>query len=233
MEMEIWKPVKNFEDSYEINNYGKVRGFSSSKGIWGIEIKPQVVSNGYLRISLRRNKIAVFKTIHKLVAETFIPNPDNKPQVNHIDGDKANNRVENLEWCTYRENINHAILHNLSSCGERNGMAKLNINDVLYIYESLVLGVPIYILADKYSVCSSTIMGIKTASQWTILKLTPIKGRASSVTLDIIEKIESFSYLSERKIHDITKHSRELIRKIKNKEYEQLKNRLKEIQGRV
>ena len=101
---EIWKPIRN-SNEYEISNYGNIK---KNKTI--IKLNKWSLYK-VVRIKLN-NK---FKTyyVHRLVAETFIPNPDNKPIVNHIDANKLNNRVDNLEWCTKQENEKHAWKHGL------------------------------------------------------------------------------------------------------------------------
>ena len=116
---ERWEPIKGYEDLYEISNLGCVRRIDQimtvntpHNGIYtktwhGRIIKP-IPSNGYLRIDLCKNNKIIRKSIHRLVAETFIPNPENRPQVNHINGIKTDNRVENLEWVTASENSTHA-----------------------------------------------------------------------------------------------------------------------------
>jgi hypothetical protein len=107
---EIWKPVplKEFENLYEISNYGKVR----SKGTYntckkGI-MNPMTDTSGYYHVRLYNKGISKDVSIHKLVALAFILNPDNLPMVNHIDEDKTNNHVENLEWCTNQYNIRYS-----------------------------------------------------------------------------------------------------------------------------
>lgn len=92
-------------------------------------IKGQPNSKGYLRVVIHRK--AYF--VHRLVAQLFIPNPDNKPQVNHIDGNKLNNAVTNLEWVTNKENREHAVINGLHLRGERCPYAKLTQKDVDYI----------------------------------------------------------------------------------------------------
>lgn len=103
-------PVKGYETQYTIDKTGRV--FSRKKGR---HLKHSLNENGYLYISLWKDNRAQSCTVHRLVAEHFIPNPDTKPFVNHIDANRANPCVENLEWCTQSENIRHAYrLGNLS-----------------------------------------------------------------------------------------------------------------------
>jgi hypothetical protein len=98
--MEIWKSIKGYEGLYEVSNLGNVKRK-------GFELK-KIDRNGYYRVCLQKNKKRNWRSINRLVAEAFIPNPENKPQVNHINAIKTDNRVENLEWTTGIENIRHA-----------------------------------------------------------------------------------------------------------------------------
>lgn len=112
----IWKPIESYSEYYEISNTGIVR--SKDRIVYdknGIRLrlnKSKYISPRiglYKMVGLNKNRIQTQISIHRLVALHFIPNPENKPQVNHIDGDKMNNNVENLEWVTAKENCLHAF----------------------------------------------------------------------------------------------------------------------------
>lgn len=120
--MEIWKEITNYEGTYEVSNYGSVKSLSRKVGHFsGILrvlkeklLKPDVDKAGYLLIGLRKDNIQKKFLNHRLVAAAFIPNPSNKLEVNHINGIKSDNRVENLEWVTSSENKIHAFKEGLN-----------------------------------------------------------------------------------------------------------------------
>jgi len=115
-EKEIWKDVPGYEGYYKVSNLGNVKSLDRivphprwGRQFWkGRIIKSSLDKYGYPRLSLRKYNKAKFFTIHRLVAVSFIPNLENKPQVNHRDGNKTNNNVINLEWVSEKENVNHA-----------------------------------------------------------------------------------------------------------------------------
>lgn len=108
MNKEIWKTIENLNEEYQISNFGNVRHIKQN----GIKIlKSHKDKSGYLIINIYANNKNHSLKIHRLVANAFVPNPNSKEQVNHIDFNRINNRADNLEWCTLQENIQHSKRH--------------------------------------------------------------------------------------------------------------------------
>jgi len=125
----IWKDVEGYEGLYQVSTTGLVKSLSSNKGNQysnKVFLKKQFLNRyGYLMVTFRKNGVRKNFTVHKLVAKAFLSNPENKPQVNHINGNKICNRVENLEWCTSSENqkhrfntLNHTVYNRLLNKNE-------------------------------------------------------------------------------------------------------------------
>lgn len=143
--MENWKDVIGFENEYEVSNLGNVRRKSKN-------IKASVSPHGYKTLSLCKNGITYTRIVHRLVAQAFIPNPENKEQVNHKDCNKTNNTLENLEWVTVGENIQHAVDNNRyrEQNGEKNNNNKLSEQDVLKIRELFSSGKTTYSIHKEF-----------------------------------------------------------------------------------
>ena len=105
---EEWRDIRGYEGKYQVSNLGRIKSLKDSHGNYREKIlKFKLEVSGYLQVHLYlENKVKAFK-IHRLVAEAFIPNPNNLPEVNHKDENKENNRVDNLEWCDRKYNINY------------------------------------------------------------------------------------------------------------------------------
>lgn len=110
----IWKYVKGYEGLYKVSNYGEVKRMSGKVprgdgfiGVKGGVLIPKDNGKGYLRVKLTKNNKEKRIMLHRLIATAFVENPLNKPNVNHIDGNKKNNTINNLEWCTQSENMKH------------------------------------------------------------------------------------------------------------------------------
>lgn len=105
--MEVWRDIPGYEGMYMVSSYGRVRRIRLSKREGnGIRVT-RLTTNGYVKVNLSKDGVTYHVTVHRLVAQAFIPNPNNLPQVNHKDEDKTNNHVENLEWCDARYNNNY------------------------------------------------------------------------------------------------------------------------------
>jgi hypothetical protein len=147
--MKIWKDVVGF-DMYKVSNDGEVFSKYSNK-----ILTPKISTKGYRCLTLVIDKQHKDKIVSRLVAEAFIPNPENKPHVNHISGIKTDDRAENLEWCTPLENAHHAWRTGLCSAEQKR---ILSLEEAKEIYYSTI---PQCKLAKMFNVCQSTISNVK------------------------------------------------------------------------
>lgn len=134
--MQVWKQVKGYEGLYEVSNFGNVKSLARF-GTKGKIMNARDNGKGYYRIKLTKNNKEKMMMLHRIIAEAFIPNVENKRCVNHINGIKTDNRIENLEWCTHSENRIHAInigLVNFES--QKKGIKVLN-TETKQVYESI------------------------------------------------------------------------------------------------
>lgn len=135
MSNEIWKPIDGYENLYEVSNYGRVKSLGNGKSNNSKErfLKASKEGNGYLRVGLSKDgKKKDFK-VHRLVASAFIENPNNLPQINHIDEDKQNNHVSNLEWCTAEYNNNYGT-HNERVAKSLTGVFNTKVSKAVFQY---------------------------------------------------------------------------------------------------
>lgn len=159
MSKEIWKPIVGFEQQYEISNKGKIRSIDRYVDHWrggkrlykGTPKNERLNGKGYYRCNLKNKGSRYDFTVHRLVAMAFIPNPQNYREVNHKDGIKTNNCVENLEWCSSSQNTIHAVKNRLIKC-------KLTDKQAIEIHDS---DMPIRKLGDMYGINSVIAWRIK------------------------------------------------------------------------
>lgn len=187
---EVWRDIVGYEGLYQVSNFGRVkslkRKYINQYGEFGEKeefIKAQRLSafdksrkdtKGYFVVSLADNDRGKWVRVHRLVATAFLPNPDNLPEVNHKDGNKQNNNVENLEWVSHAQNCLHAWRSGLRKKGEAERVRKIkehnlglkNISKemVLDIFQNCKYGKKGYsanAFADKYGICVQTVCNIK------------------------------------------------------------------------
>lgn len=175
---EIWKDVKGYEGLYEVSSLGSVRSKERLvKYSTGVIIKhkgrvlKQENNKGYKRVTLSKNGEVIRFQVHRLVAMHFVDNTERKPHVNHLDGDGANNRVENLEWCTAQENEihSHKVLGKRALRGEQKSQSKLTETDVIEIRDLYKHGYFQRELADLYKVGRRHISDIVNKKRWSWL----------------------------------------------------------------
>lgn len=170
---EEWKPIVGFYN--EVSNHGRVRSVThvagNGKTYQGKILKPIITKSGYVNICLTtgNDESRITKRVHRLVADAFVENPDDKDEINHKDGNKENNRAENLEWVTRSENEQHAYDNNLVKVlkGSEKPLSKLDEEDIRNIRKEYEDGCLQIELAERYGVARQTISSIVNRKAWT------------------------------------------------------------------
>lgn len=184
-EIEIWKPVVGYEGIYEVSSLGRIRSLPrivksrspNGRLMKGKIRKPNFRSHGYIQFNLydKENKNFAARNLHRIIAMAFIPNPENKPEVNHIDANPSNNSLSNLEWVTHKENIVHAVKIGLlrDQKGQKNNMVVLSDDDVIKIKTMLKNGLTYYKIHENFfsHVSIGTIRAIKENRTWTHVQI--------------------------------------------------------------
>lgn len=214
---ESWRPVKGYEGLYEISNRGRVKSLKRivKRGNHTLQIPETILKIhinrwGYPHCSLNKNGKSKTHTIHRLVASAFIDKSHEGLEVNHIDGNKENNSVENLEWVTRTENIRHAFSNNLMvrHKGYKNGSAILDDEKVKEIKRHILEG-KMYSreIARKYGVSLTCITHIKTNNTWTHIpwpKIKTVRGKRYLREKSVAE-IKSLLLNSKLSVKEIAK----------------------------
>lgn len=176
MSIETWIDIKGYEGLYQVSNMGSVRSMprktiGTNNAIFpfnGRILKPQADRGGYLRVSLRANSVAVFHSVHRLVANHFIGNPYNLPEVNHKVGIKSDNRASQLEWCDRSYNKTHAyrVLGQEKMRGERSGTAKVTEAEIKKMADDYTHLKSYIKVGKKYNISGTQAWRILTKKSW-------------------------------------------------------------------
>ena len=173
---ERWSKIPNYEKFYMASNLGRIKSIGRWVNTCGdgkryVEeriMKPQKRPDGYLMVGLSKNNKTTSKTIHRLVLTSFLDQPPKKEFVNHIDGNKKNNKLSNLEWVDKSENAKHSFRLGLSkpTRGELSGVSKLKEKDVLDIKRRALSGELAKSISNDYNISNATVYQIKNGKRW-------------------------------------------------------------------
>lgn len=164
---EEWRDIQGYEGVYQVNPIGQVKRIGGGSGaVRGLVLKDFDNGHGYRYISLSKDGKGRNYYIHVLLATAFIPNPERKPQINHRNGQKSDNRLENLEWVTLSEQMIHAYGTGLAPSGEYNHMAKLTEYEVGVIRRLHMAGVARPVIASSFGISKATVHRIVHRELW-------------------------------------------------------------------
>lgn len=177
-DVEEWKAVVGFEDRYEVSSFGQVRSIPYIKkgkninGIFSFKTTGKLLkqcesTDHYLQIQLSKNNCKRGTGVHRIMAEAFIPNPDNLPQVNHIDGNKQNNHISNLEWCSAQHNVIHSYTLGLA-CNkqERHPLTVLTHDKVFRMAEMRYKGFSYKQISEELDLKYDTVWKVINRKNW-------------------------------------------------------------------
>jgi len=161
---ENWRVITEFPN-YSVSNLGRVKRQEGGAGAVAGRILKQYLSE-YAQVIFYKGRTRCTQLVHRLVACQFVPNPNDLPLVNHIDGKKFNNLPSNLEWCTHLENEEHATRTGLKARGSRNRHAKLKEQDIPKIREAYSYGISSTTIAQEYGVSRQQVWEIAKGKKW-------------------------------------------------------------------
>lgn len=167
---EFWRAVPGYEAAYEVSSLGRVRSIPRltlrGRRVGGEIMQCARGNNGYYNVTLKVDKSVKRFGVHQLVARAFIPNPEGLPEIHRIDGDPANNSVDNLEWVSHAENMRRAALNGRRPLGEAHGLHRLTEADVRSIRCLVAAGQSARGIGCQFNVSKTTVLSIAAGRTW-------------------------------------------------------------------